>query len=141
MNTKLIYELMEAIKEHERKDDWGIVCIDVDEIKKVISRHAKPTPTEDGTDLCLPWVVGNTSDDQVMFLDSKERYAGGVTIRQFQGRGAYDEPRRKACAAFILEAVNNYTTPAPCPKGEKEPLEDIGSPTICYACDTSNGKS
>ena len=57
--------------------------------------------------LGLPWHIGNTSSDQIMFINSKEDYAGGVTIRQFQGRGAYDEPRRTACAHYILEAVNN----------------------------------
>lgn len=61
--------------------------------------------------LGLPWAIGRTQPDQIMFLDSNGRYAGGVTIHQIPRRlGVYDEERRKLCADLILKAVNAYSS-------------------------------
>ncbi len=64
-------------------------------------------PPQPPLDLCLPWTVGRTEANQIMFLDSKGRYCGAVRIHQTPHvMGTYDEERRRACAELILAAVN-----------------------------------
>lgn len=92
-------------------------CYDAEDWIVNMSGKTFTAPATQDEGLALPWHIGNTGTDQVMFLDKNENYAGSVTIRQFQGWGAYDEPRRHKCAEYILEAVNNYhSTASPVPR-------------------------
>jgi len=107
MNNKLIEELERCVSTtqpmfHHEHDT-------IEYIRHLLTRY-KEQEQGDGfrESLNLPWHIGNTGTDQVMFLDKNDNYAGSVTIKQFQGRGAYDEPRRLNCANYILEACNNY---------------------------------
>lgn len=64
-----------------------------------------PTPP---LDLHLPWTIGRTQCHIVQFLDSRGDYCGHVQIHQTpRSAGFYDEERRRACAALILQAVNS----------------------------------
>lgn len=92
-----------------------------DRLIEALTRHAKPTPTEDGH-----------GDNAAFIRLSELNYILGLATSEHEKRWA---------AGVERMAYEKSSRPAPCPKGEKEPLEDADSPTICYACDTSNGKS
>ena len=121
VQTRLNDPLRNAIWEYKEEMKHNLAMADtVDDLEKILAKvewkfwFPKDTQGQ-GDKVNLPWHIGNTGDDQVMFLDKNKDYAGSVQIRQFQGRGAYDEPRRHACAEYILEAVNNYHPQSPKP--------------------------
>ena len=102
-----------------------------DTTRDLIAEEAAQKPTADKglvEELYLPWHIAATSEDQVMFLNSHEKYCGAVQIKQHPISGfigEMDEQRRRLCAEYILKAVNNYSS--------QESLDSVG---CCPKCGT-----
>lgn len=92
------------------------------------------------SEVSVPWHKGDTSSDQVMFLDASGHYCGDVQIEQTGGGSiaAVDEPRRRACADLILTAVN-ASSPARIAKAAADIAEAVmGSEPLDTSLDAAS---